>query len=290
MASAGLTAFAPVQARSGTGYSKAEAGRHGLRLRGGRICESSLDLRPMSRLPASPPCPSTGCPARTRRAFTLIELLTVISIIGILAAILIPTIQTALTRARLATCTANLHSIGAAFQVYTQDNHGYLPAPEQGGTGALANPLGGTWQLELVTYLEGQIQSSQGSATVLKWPDALTDPEYLAIQGGVLPSPLDPSSPHGFGMMTEPYLAATPSNPTDNDTSRLLWSTLPNPGLNILAGCSDDVTFEPTKIFQGNPPPAARYGGEAAYLYLDGSVRTLDSTDAQTALAIGGTQ
>ena len=62
--------------------------------------------------------------------FTLIELLTVIAIIGILDAIFIPTIGSALDKAKRAVDAANLREIVKAASIYAQDNDGKLPDPQ----------------------------------------------------------------------------------------------------------------------------------------------------------------
>ncbi|WP_052361196.1 type II secretion system protein [Geminisphaera colitermitum] len=67
------------------------------------------------------------CPASCHRAFTLIELLTVIAIIGILAAIIIPVTGIVRAKARQSTCTSNLRQIGTAFHLYLNDNKGVFP-------------------------------------------------------------------------------------------------------------------------------------------------------------------
>lgn len=67
------------------------------------------------------------------RAFTLIELLTVIAIIGLLAAILIPVVGRVRESARVTQCGANVRQIGLAFTLYAQDNRGYYPANANSG-------------------------------------------------------------------------------------------------------------------------------------------------------------
>lgn len=91
---------------------------------------------------------------RARGAFTLIELLTVIAIIGILAAILIPTIGRVRESARSASCSSNLRQIGTALILYAGDNRDTFPSatrsklPEESGTGTSVE-----WTKSLGRYL-----------------------------------------------------------------------------------------------------------------------------------------
>ena len=61
------------------------------------------------------------------KRFTLIELLVVIAIIAILAAILLPALNSARERGRAASCVNNMKQMGNAFMSYIDNSDGYFP-------------------------------------------------------------------------------------------------------------------------------------------------------------------
>ena len=70
-------------------------------------------------------------PRRPTAGFSLIELLTVIAILGILAAIIIPTVGKARETAQRAVDANNLRELGKAALIYAADNRDALPNPQQ---------------------------------------------------------------------------------------------------------------------------------------------------------------
>lgn len=75
-----------------------------------------------------------------RRAFTLIEILVVITVIVILIALVLPALARGRTAARRTQCGVNLHSIGVAFCGYLNDNKGVFPV--HGNWGNAVGKLG----------------------------------------------------------------------------------------------------------------------------------------------------
>ena len=63
----------------------------------------------------------------TRRAFTLIEVLVVIAVLAILAALLLPVLSRAKDSGRRAACTSNLHQLFIATSLYAADHEGVYP-------------------------------------------------------------------------------------------------------------------------------------------------------------------
>ena len=67
-----------------------------------------------------------------RRAFTLVELLVVIGIIALLIAIMMPALQAARKQAQRAQCESNMHQVGVALAIYSNEWRGWLYPPLRG--------------------------------------------------------------------------------------------------------------------------------------------------------------
>jgi len=93
--------------------------------------------------------------ARARRAagFTLIELMVVLVIIGVLAALIVPNVLNRTDDARATAARTDVHNIMQALKLYKLDNQRY-PTPEQGLAALVQRPstppVPGNWK----PYLE----------------------------------------------------------------------------------------------------------------------------------------
>jgi prepilin-type N-terminal cleavage/methylation domain-containing protein/prepilin-type processing-associated H-X9-DG protein len=107
-----------------------------------------------------------------RSAFTLVELLVVITIIGILVALLLPAVQAAREAARMAQCQGNLKQIALGFlhheqvnQIYPSGGWGFMMVgdPDRG----VGKKQPGAWCFSILPYIEQQdlYQLGSGSPT-----------------------------------------------------------------------------------------------------------------------------
>jgi len=74
-----------------------------------------------------------------RKAFTLVELLVVISIIAMLLAVLMPSLQKAREQAKMLICKNNSRQVGLAFVLYAESNNGrHAPQADNADIGSLS--------------------------------------------------------------------------------------------------------------------------------------------------------
>ena len=90
---------------------------------------------------------------RRPRGFTLVELLVVIAIIGILVALLLPSVNAARAAARRIQCANQLRQIGLAVLQF-ESARGVFPAGSTSQDTNIFGPYFSTWTVDLLPYLE----------------------------------------------------------------------------------------------------------------------------------------
>ncbi len=113
---------------------------------------------------------------RSLKAFTIIELLIVIAIIGILAILSIPEYSRFIAKARSVACMNNLRQIGIGVLAYVGDNENKYPIIEPNEDDPVYDPEG---EIEAVPMLEA-LQPYGVSDGLLKCP---ADKKYFPVRG-----------------------------------------------------------------------------------------------------------
>ncbi len=91
---------------------------------------------------------------KRRKGFTLVELLTVVAILAVLAAILIPVASNAIISAKQSSSLARLRGIGQGFSLFLAENENMFPG--QGltdSTETSMNPSAGRWMSRIAPYM-----------------------------------------------------------------------------------------------------------------------------------------
>jgi prepilin-type N-terminal cleavage/methylation domain-containing protein/prepilin-type processing-associated H-X9-DG protein len=218
------------------------------------------------------------------RAFTLIELLTVVAIIGVLAAILIPAVGRVRESARASRCASNLKSIGAAFQLYAAENRGLYPALRCRNDNippSEKNPSTKGWQIEISPYFGRSIttfnQLEDGADTHAYCPEFVQ--RYKDTPGyGSLNSA-------GYGMNSNLGVADIwdrrfPANRIVHPARTVLVGDSGDYHINVSSSWSPSATV-PGGYASGDPE---RHRTGANYLFADGHVSRLAPAAALSAL------
>ena len=105
-------------------------------------------------MPPSSPAPSdAAAPRRRSRGFTLIEIMVVLVIIGVLAALIVPNVLDRAGDARVTAARTDINNLMQTLKLYKLDNQRY-PSGEQGLEALLRKPETGVQPPNWRPYLE----------------------------------------------------------------------------------------------------------------------------------------
>src|SRR5687768_536681 len=100
-----------------------------------------IPATPFPHKPAMPRSPESRIPNPESRGFTLIEILVVVVILGILAAIVVPRVMERPGEARVTRAKQDIQGVITALSLYKLDNFNY-PATSQGLDALVSKPSG----------------------------------------------------------------------------------------------------------------------------------------------------
>lgn len=244
------------------------------------------------------------------RAFTLIELLTVIAIIAVVAAILFPVFANARRKARQTTCTSNLRQIGMALLLYVHDYDERFPdecgAPPINGGDFPIMP----YDQQLLPYLKNDPIFKCPEDTIARRGDQVWDGRYKKNQlprsyalvnrlftqkqsggnpelddmTGVLGQPLATfQAPANTSILAETWGALVDERVSSDSrmafgggATLLGCDTWKLPGRNGLLEASADITTVCAEFLDPSRIPAAGHNGLGNYLFADGHVQALN--------------
>ena len=199
------------------------------------------------------------------------ELLVVIGIIAILAAVAFPAFSLALVKARTSACSGNLRAIGVGLLSFAGDNDGNFP--EAGGT-IPYNTIDATtgkysWTQQLEPYMGGT------DTRVYQCPDSSRSLAMDAKYGYFLGGHAAYAQTGAFGAVRLSKMHAASDHILAGDAA--FGSFDPNDA------DKDDYTQDPG--FNGNAGTSPLHGGTVNILFADGhiqNVKTFDKTQMTT--------
>ena len=219
------------------------------------------------------PCPSISPHNSPRsRGFTLVELLVVISIIGLLAGLAIPAISSGMNKAKESTKITNLRGIYQACMLWSSENDGRVvppiaPPTTTGGTGV-------GWSSFLTNYL------GQARPTAQSSKDIFVDPFFKGYKSTASWLP-------GYAMNTRPalpaantYIAYSGGSGTINEMRMLALTDAYKRA--FIIDCDGSYSFDPQNMKTGIGAFATnRHGrGLGMVMMYDGHVEKLNMDQA----------
>jgi len=205
------------------------------------------------------------------RAFTIIELLAVVALLGVLVALLLPTFRNAIARSQQSACLANLRQIGAAAVLYAGEHDGWLPGirftAAEGETPENRFP-GQQWDVQLMPYLDIPDSTTPSSRrTVFYCPASQRNPAFAMNRqlSYAWNSRLTPAEPYQSRRLANLERASSILMAVDNQI------TPENPVNQATFQAAGNTIYVNDTVSQLRRVAYARHGGHANVLFADGS-------------------
>ncbi len=218
--------------------------------------------------------------------FTLVEVIVVVAIVTILAALSLPMVQRSLVGAKRAECSSNLRQIGTAIHLYANDHDGRLP----GTTHELGTDIEAAWIFALKPYVGG-VDEIRICPADPKGPDRLRADgtsyilnSYVFVPrigpfGEALPGSINnvraisqPSQTLFASNISDAQGVSAQSDHTHSDRWEGSWGAL----------CAD---IQPDRFTTNAQPDHTE--GSANYLFADGHVETIAASVVKERLERG---
>ena len=198
--------------------------------------------------------------------FSLVELMVVIAIIGILAAILLPALSRARESAKRSSCANNLRQLFLAFSMYLLENKDTYPAAQDPYRSGYWFWMGRGWRETMESYV----------------------PRGDENEAGVFLCPSDPRSEERFDNTSYAYSMTFYHSPEQIDAMTSVTDNYSNP-VPTLPQQASQLQWPSKKILLGEwyanhaafPNDKGWFGttGKRLYMFADGHVEYLDATE-----------
>jgi prepilin-type processing-associated H-X9-DG protein/prepilin-type N-terminal cleavage/methylation domain-containing protein len=220
---------------------------------------------------------------KSRGAFTLVELLVVIAVVAVLAALLLPALSRGKAKAQQTQCVSNEHQLGVALQTFLADYHSY-PA---GVASTNSDPPGPIWANQLECGGFGISKPPAGYVFNGVWRCPSARPPSDLVPRGIWS--------YGYNMFGAAKAGTWSTNELGllgnhrghaNPPDAVREAEVVNPADMVAIGESSGFVFMRALLYDF-PRRCLRHGNKVSVLFCDGHVESLnqqslfeDATDA----------